>query len=439
MEPNKRMRKLLAVFQRSCRSEKKVIFWTRLKFKTLSVLMNLTSSSWYWSPSEIVLYSFLEGETNDVTKLVMAAHQKYGVAMKPNKILTVVLVSAVLGAVWVNSSFSAETPFYRGKTLTVLINFAAGGPTDIEGRLVARFLGRHIPGHPSIVVQNMPGAGGVTGTNYLGEIAKPDGSILGYFTGQFFNLLTADPNLRVDLAKFAYIASIEGVAVAYTRKDVPPGIQEPKDIVKAKNLKAGGLSLNSAKDVRFRLQLDILGIPHQYVTGYNSNSDARLALERNEIQFFTEGTPGYRSQVQPRLVKEGLVTPIYADELVTADGEFRPSAEVPDIPSFSQLHQQIFGKLGSGVLWETLKTINLTHAMQRIAKVAPNTPPEAIAALRQGFLQMIKDPEFIEEFKKVTRSEPAFQVGGEADKLIRRLVQASPEVKTTIRKYTENK
>ncbi len=369
----------------------------------------------------------------------MAAHQKYGVAMKPNKILTVVLVGAVLGAVWVNSSFSAETPFYRGKTLTVLINFAAGGPTDIEGRLVARFLGRHIPGQPSIVVQNMPGAGGVTGTNYLGEIAKPDGSILGYFTGQFFNLLTADPNLRVDLAKFAYIASIEGVAVAYTRKDVPPGIQEPKDIVKAKNLKAGGLSLNSAKDVRFRLQLDILGIPHQYVTGYNSNSDARLALERNEIQFFTEGTPGYRSQVQPRLVKEGLVTPIYADELVTADGEFRPSAEVPDIPSFSQLHQQIFGKLGSGGLWEALKTINLTHAMQRIAKVAPNTPPEAIAALRQGFLQMTKDPEFIEEFKKVTRSEPAFQVGGEADKLIRRLVQASPEVKTTIRKYTENK
>jgi hypothetical protein len=171
---------------------------------------------------------------------------------------------------------------------------------------------------------------------------------MGYFTGQFFNLLTADPTLRVDLAKFAYIASIEGVAVAYMRKDLAPGIQDPKDIIKAKGLRAGGLSLNSAKDVRFRLQLDILGIPHQYVTGYNSNSDARLALERNEIQFFTEGTPGYRSQVQPRMVKEGLVVPVYADELVTADGEFRPSAEVPDIPSFSQLHQQIFGKLGSG-------------------------------------------------------------------------------------------
>ncbi|MBI1995580.1 MAG: hypothetical protein HYS66_03825, partial [Deltaproteobacteria bacterium] len=278
-----------------------------------------------------------------------------------------VLFAAIAGVSWSVFSYAGETPFYRGKTLTVLINFAAGGPTDIEGRITARFLGKHLPGQPAVIVQNMPGAGGVIGTNYLGEVAKPDGLTMGYFTGQFFNLLTADPTLRVDLAKFAYIASIEGVAVAYMRKDVAPGIQDPKDIMKAKGFKAGGLSLNSAKDVRFRLQLDILGIPHQYVTGYNSNSDARLALERNEIQFFTEGTPGYRSQVQPRMVKEGLVVPVYADELVTADGEFRPSSEVPDILSFSQLYRQIFGKLGTGALWEALKTINLTHAMQRVA------------------------------------------------------------------------
>jgi tripartite-type tricarboxylate transporter receptor subunit TctC len=359
--------------------------------------------------------------------------------MNLNRMTRLAIWVAVFSLLRATAAFSADTPFYRGKTLTVLINFAAGGPTDIEGRLVARFLGRHLPGQPAILVQNMPGAGGVTGTNYLGEVAKPDGLILGYFTSQFFNVLTADPNLRVDLAKFGYIASIEGVAVAYMRKDVPPGIQDARDIVKVKGLRAGGLSLNSAKDVRFRLQLDLLGVPHQYVTGYNSNSDARLAVERNEIQFFTEGTPGYRSQVQPRMVKDGVVMPVYADELVTADGEFRPSAEVPDIPSFSQLHQKIFGKPGSGPLWESLKTINLTHAMQRVAKVAPHTPPEAAAALRQGFSQMIKDQEFVQEFKKVTRSDPHFQVGGEADKLIKKLVQAPPEVRATIRKYTQSK
>jgi tripartite-type tricarboxylate transporter receptor subunit TctC len=349
------------------------------------------------------------------------------------------MLIALLTALSQAAGFAAETSFYKGKTLTVLINFAAGGPTDIEGRLVARHLGKHVPGQPAVIVQNMPGAGGVIGNNYLGEVAKPDGLIMGYFTGQFFNLLTADPTLKVDLSKFPYIASIEGVAVAYVRKDVGPGITEPKDIVKAKGFKAGGLSLNSAKDVRFRIQLDLLGVPHQYVTGYNSNSDARLAVERNEIQFFTEGTPGFRSQVEPRLVKNGVVVPVYADELVTPDGEFRPSAEVPDIPSFSQLYQQIFGKLGSGVLWETLKTINLTHAMQRIATLPPKSPPEAVTALRQGFSQLIKDAEFAQEFKRVTRSEPRYQVGGEADKLIQKLIQASPEVKSTVRKYTETK
>ena len=157
--------------------------------------------------------------------------------MKPKTICALCFVASTFFS---NPSFSAETAFYKGKTLTVLINFAAGGPTDIEGRLVARFIGKHIPGQPQVVVQNMPGAGGVTGTNYLGEVAKPDGLILGYFTSQFFNLLTADPNLRVDLAKFGYIASIEGVAVAYIRKDVAPGIQDAKDIIKAKNFKAGG-------------------------------------------------------------------------------------------------------------------------------------------------------------------------------------------------------
>ena len=92
--------------------------------------------------------------------------------MKLNSARTLVLFSAILSVLGVAPSFSAETPFYRGKTLTVLINFAAGGPTDIEGRLVARFLGKHLPGQPAVVVQNMPGAGGVTGTNYLDEVAK---------------------------------------------------------------------------------------------------------------------------------------------------------------------------------------------------------------------------------------------------------------------------
>ena len=126
-------------------------------------------------------------------------------------------------------SFGAEKPFYEGKTLTVLINYAAGGPTDVEGRLLARHLGRHVPGQPNVIVQNMSGAGGVIGTNYLGQVAKSDGLMMGYFTGALFHQMVKNPALRTDLAKYAFISGIQGVSVSYIRSDVAPGIKKPAD------------------------------------------------------------------------------------------------------------------------------------------------------------------------------------------------------------------
>ena len=128
--------------------------------------------------------------------------------------------------VWAAQSFGAEKPFYEGKTLTVLINYAAGGPTDVEGRLLARHLGRHIPGLPNIIVQNMAGAGGVIGTNFLGQVAKSDGWMMGYFTGALFHQQVRNPALRTDLSKYAFISGILGVTVSYIRSDVAPRHQE---------------------------------------------------------------------------------------------------------------------------------------------------------------------------------------------------------------------
>src|SRR5439155_13759303 len=94
--------------------------------------------------------------------------------------------------------FAAEkAPFYQGKTLNVVINFAAGGPTDIESRIFARYLPRHIPGNPSVTIQNMGGGGGLIAVNYIGEVAKPDGYTAAYFTGSLFQHQIKDPALRV--------------------------------------------------------------------------------------------------------------------------------------------------------------------------------------------------------------------------------------------------
>src|SRR6266576_5489828 len=128
-------------------------------------------------------------------------------------------------------AFAAERPYYQGKNITFFINFSAGGPTDIEGRIVARHLAKHIPGQPTLIPQNMAGAGGMTEMNFLGEMAKPDGQTLGYFTGPYNHQMMRTPSLRIDLMKLPFIASIQGVTVCYIRSDVPPGIKKPTDIV----------------------------------------------------------------------------------------------------------------------------------------------------------------------------------------------------------------
>ncbi len=212
-----------------------------------------------------------------------------------------VLALAVL--LGLSAGARADEPFYKGKRLTLLINFAAGGPTDIEGRLFAKYLVKHIDGQPGMIVQNMDGAGGLIGAQYLGEIAPKDGTVVGYLSGSAW-LYVSDPDRwRVDFRKYEFVAYQPGTTVHYVRTDVPPGMHVPADIAKAQGLIAGGLSADTSKDLRLRLALDMLGVPYKYVTGYRSSPPARLALQRGEISMFSESPPSYRSVVEPSLVK----------------------------------------------------------------------------------------------------------------------------------------
>src|SRR4026207_670682 len=184
------------------------------------------------------------------------------------RVAVVALISLLAPA----RSQTAERPYYQGKTGTFFINFSAGGPTDIEGRIVARHLAKHIPGNPTIIVQNMAGGGGVTGGNFLCEAAKRDALTLGYFTGPYNHHMMKSTTLRIDLMKVPFIAAVQGVTVCYIRSDTPPGIKKPTDIAKVERFRAGGLSFDSNKDLRFRLAFDILGVKYDYVTGYHSSN-----------------------------------------------------------------------------------------------------------------------------------------------------------------------
>ena len=163
--------------------------------------------------------------------------------------LRVPIVVLALGAAALCAPHAAaEEPFYRGKRLALIVNFAAGGPTDIEGRLLAKHLVKHIAGHPGILVQNMDGAGGMIGAGYLGEVAPKDGTSLGYFTGSAWRYASNPERFRVDFRTYEFVAYQPGTSIAYMRTDVPPGIREPADIVRAKGVVAGGLGAENSKD-----------------------------------------------------------------------------------------------------------------------------------------------------------------------------------------------
>ena len=334
---------------------------------------------------------------------------------------------------------AAERPYYQGKNITFFINFSAGGPTDIEGRIVARHLARHIAGNPVIVVQNMSGGGGVTGINFLGEVAKHDGLTLGYFTGPYNHQMMKSTTLRVDLMKVPFIASVQGVTVCYIRSDVAPGIKKPTDIAKAERFRAGGLSFDSNKDLRFRLAFDVLGVKYDYVTGYNSSNDARLALQRNEIQYHDENIPGYRGAVEPQLVKTGIVTPLYYHDLIRPDGTMGKSPDFPELSSFTEVYTQIFGKAPTGIKYDALKAANMaSQNLNRVALLPPGSPKEAILAMRQAFTQLGKDEEFITEAKKVMRFQPRFEVGEDGERLRDKVLRAPPELITFVQKFVQD-
>jgi len=343
-------------------------------------------------------------------------------------------------AVLAVSNARADDPFYKGKRLTLLIGSAAGGPTDIEGRLLAKYLGRHIDGQPSIIVQNKAGAGGMVGPAFLGEVGPKDGSMLGYFSGTAWNYVNNPEHWRVDLKSFEFVAYHSGTTIHFVRTDVPPGLRQPADIIKAQGLVAGGLAVDNPKDIRLRLALDMLGVPYRYVTGYSSGSPARLALQRNEIHMFSESPASYRAVIAPSLVKNGEVIPVWYDiGSVSADAEIPKSVRGLAIPSFPQLYQSIKGTLPSGQRWEALRTIHeVNSTLQRLIAFPPGTPQAAVAALRAAMERLSSDQEFATESIKTVEFAPDYEAVGDVNHEVRTRLVASPEIRAFVADYIKS-
>src|SRR5262252_2434701 len=335
---------------------------------------------------------------------------------------------------------SAQEPFYKGKRLNLIINFAAGGPADIEGRLVAKHLAKHIDGAPGIIVQNKDGAGGLIGTNYLGELGPRDGTMAGYLTAAAWTYVIEPQSYRVPFDQYEFVAYQPVNVVYYMRADTPPGMKSAADIMQAKGLVTGGLAADSSKDILIRLTLDMLGVPYKYVTGFRSSAPARLALQRGEISFFSESSPSYFGVVEPSLVKTGQVIPVWYDPIY--DGRtFAPFKQMDDqqVASFPDFYRKLKGPLPSGRLWDVYRTnLAIDSAMLRTVVFPPGVPSAAIAALRQAFARLNGDKEFAEETLKSIQFVPQFITSADLNAQVRRTLVVDPAIRTFVADYIKN-
>jgi tripartite-type tricarboxylate transporter receptor subunit TctC len=345
--------------------------------------------------------------------------------------------AVVVLAVWAASQASAQEPFYKGKRLNLIINFDAGSATDIDGRIFARHFVKHIEGQPNLVIQNIAGAGGVNGTLYLGEVAPKDGTAVGYLTAIAWNYASQPEKFRTDFKNYRFVGYTGGTAVYYMRKDVPPGVNRAEDLVKVPKLISGGVAAHTGRDISIRLTLDILGVPHQHVTGYRSGERARLALQRNEIQLYADTTPGYRGAVVPTFVKQGVVIPLYFDPHWNGKS-FGVSKQVEglDLMPFQEYYRKVRGKMPSGHLWETyLALITLNGAMQRIIALPPGAPPAAVNALQAALQKLNNDKEFAADAMKTLGFVPEYSADAQTGDEIRNALTVKPEIRKFVPEY----
>jgi hypothetical protein len=288
--------------------------------------------------------------------------------------------------------------YYSGRTITILVGLAAGGSADTLVRSFAPYLKRHIAGQPNIVVQNMPGAGGVVAFNYLYGVAKPDGLTIVYTLWDPLAQALGNQGLKQRYDQFEFLGGISDIRVDYMRKDaVPGGAKTPADIVKAKDIAVGAYATTDVAGILAHLSLEVLGVPHKVVAGYRGGADVFLALQRGEVHLHNTSLATYRTRSRDFISSgEGMgVAYLVASD---ANGKFERNSQIKDMPAFQDVYKEINGKLPSGPAWDAFNwTVQQFGDVAYVGMAPPATPAPALAALRKGLDETLHDPEFVAE------------------------------------------
>jgi len=348
------------------------------------------------------------------------------------------LTSALLIATGMTAASAQQ---FAGKDVTMIVNYTAGGPTDVEARMVARYLPKYLQGVRSIIVRNVSGVGGDAGVNQLGASNSSDKYNIGFFTWDPMDQLIGSSVLRVRYNDLKFIAGFRQVSLVYARTDVPPGLKVPADIARVPLVKCGFLSPTNHATVRQRLAFDLLGVKYDSIPGYRGLHDIEMAMMQGDIGATNNSLPSWFATVKPNLADKGVVIPLFQYDYDQPDAKNGRSPSLPDVLSFSELYHQVKGAnagVPTGVEWESLKLLtSIMDSMYRTIFMPPNAPPAAVSEMRDAFGKMARDPEFVAAYEQVVKTAPRVVVGVEGDRVIQGLGHVKPETLAFLRSYVD--
>jgi tripartite-type tricarboxylate transporter receptor subunit TctC len=298
------------------------------------------------------------------------------------------LTAAVAGILFVPRISSAQANFYEGKTIRIVVGFSPGGGYDALARMLSRHMPKYIPGNPTIIVENMAGAGSLLAANHVYRVAKPDGLTFGHFSGGFaYNQATGQPGIELDMQKFVFIGAVarDESAIAMTKASGITSMEKwfaAKTPVKLGNTGPGAFGTDNV----LKVVKAALNLPAQIISGYKGTADMRLAAESGEIDGTTWGWDSMRGTWQ-KAIESGIV-------IVVLQAVPKPFPDLPNVPLAIDLAKTAEAKqlIEYGIHYPSKITKTLA--------LPPGTPSDRAQILQRALQETVKDAEFIAEADK---------------------------------------
>ena len=333
-----------------------------------------------------------------------------------------------LGSIVSAPAHAQSAPFYKDKTIRIIVGFTSGGLYDQYARILARHMGKHIPGNPNIIVQNMPGAGSLSATNYVYGVAKPDGLTLGMpGSGIYLDQLLGRKEATFDVRKLSWIGSVDQRdLLLYMRADAP--WKSIEDVMNSKEIpKCGSTGTSDLTTIVNNVLEETVGVKFQEVRGYPGGVEIDLALEKGEIHCRGTGiTTHFAREPYFTWHKNGF------DRHLVQTGN-KKDPRLADAPMLVDLMDK---KKTSAFSRSVAKAMLVSATLGRPMIATPGTPADRIKILRDAYSKTFKEPEVVEEAKKA-KLDLEVLGGAEVEAQIHEVMNQPKEVVERVKKLSE--